>query len=135
MTSRSVSRTGVRAVMHAFCGVLKAAAAAFALGPPVPRRAPGSYPRGPRPQPRSWCSASTTRPQLGGRAYHPGYLRAWLDRVRPAAVCVERDPEAFARGDYYEFTYEAQHVAVPYGRERGSTCVLSIGCSRTMTNA
>jgi hypothetical protein len=57
--------------------------------------------------------------QLAGRAYHPGYLRAFFDRVRPAALCVERSPDEFARGDYYEFTYEVQHVAVPYARARG----------------
>jgi hypothetical protein len=57
--------------------------------------------------------------QLVGRSYHPGYLRAFFDRVHPAAICVERSPEEFARGDYYEFTYEVQHVAVPYARERG----------------
>lgn len=57
--------------------------------------------------------------QLAGRAYHPGYLRAFFDRVRPAALCVERSPEEFARGDHYEFTYELQHVAVPYARARG----------------
>lgn len=57
--------------------------------------------------------------QLAGRAYHPGYLRAFFDRVRPAALCVERSPDEFARGDYYEFTYEVQHVAVPYARAHG----------------
>lgn len=57
--------------------------------------------------------------QLAGRAYHPGYLRAFFDRVRPAALCVERSPDEFARGDYYEFTYEVQHVAVPYARQHG----------------
>jgi hypothetical protein len=57
--------------------------------------------------------------QLAGRGYHPGYLRAFFDRVRPTALCVERSPDEFARGDYYEFTYEVQHVAVPYARARG----------------
>ena len=57
--------------------------------------------------------------QLVGRAYHPGYFRAFFDRVRPAAICVERSPEEFARGDYYEFTHEVQHIAVPYARAKG----------------
>ena len=57
--------------------------------------------------------------QLVGRSYHPGYLRAFFERVRPGALCVERSPDEFARGDHYEFTYELQHVAVPYAREHG----------------
>ena len=57
--------------------------------------------------------------QLVGRRYHPGYLRAFIDRVHPAAICVERSPDEFARGDYYEFTYEVQHIAVPYARAHG----------------
>jgi hypothetical protein len=57
--------------------------------------------------------------QLVGRAYHPGYLRAFLGRVHPAAACVERSPDEFARGDYYEFTYEQQHVTVPCARQHG----------------
>ena len=28
--------------------------------------------------------------QLGSRAYHPGYFRAFFERVHPAALCVER---------------------------------------------
>ena len=57
--------------------------------------------------------------QLGSRTYHPGYLRAFIERVHPAAICVERSPDEFARGDYYEFTYEVQHVTVPYARAHG----------------
>ncbi|MFL5613023.1 MAG: hypothetical protein ACJ796_05115 [Gemmatimonadaceae bacterium] len=57
--------------------------------------------------------------QLVAPAYNPGYFRAFFDRVRPAAICVERSPEEFARGDYYEFTYEVQHIAVPYARAHG----------------
>ena len=57
--------------------------------------------------------------QLLARSYHPGYLRAFFDRVQPAALCIERSPEEFARGDHYEFTYEVQHVAVPYARAHG----------------
>jgi hypothetical protein len=57
--------------------------------------------------------------QLVAPAYHPGYFRAFFERVRPAAICVERSPEEFARGDYYEFTYEVQHIAVPYARAHG----------------
>lgn len=52
--------------------------------------------------------------QLGAREYHAGYFRAFFDRVKPTAICVERSPDEFARGEFYEFTYEAQVVAVPY---------------------
>ncbi|WP_199099680.1 hypothetical protein [Dyella sp. ASV21] len=43
-------------------------------------------------------------------------LDAFLDRAKPDAICVERAPEAFARNDFYEFTYEVQGVVVPYAR-------------------
>src|SRR4051794_9791365 len=36
--------------------------------------------------------------QLAARAYHPGFFRAFFDRVRPAAICIERSPDEFARG-------------------------------------
>jgi len=55
--------------------------------------------------------------QLVGRWYHPGFFRAWLNRVHPAAICIERSPDEYARGDFYEFTYEAQYIAVPYARD------------------
>ena len=57
--------------------------------------------------------------QLVGRTYHPGYLRAFIEKVHPAAICVERSPDEFTRGDYYEFTYEVQHITVPYARAHG----------------
>ena len=46
-------------------------------------------------------------------------LAAFLDRAQPDAICIERSPEAFARNDYYEFTYEVQDVIVPFARARG----------------
>ncbi len=57
--------------------------------------------------------------QLVARAQQPAAVRAFLDRVQPAAIGIERDPEAFARGDHYEFTYEIQDLVVPYALERG----------------
>jgi hypothetical protein len=57
--------------------------------------------------------------QLGAPAYHPGYFRVFFDRVKAAAICIERSPDEFARGDYYEFTYEVRHIAVPYARAHG----------------
>ncbi|MDT3454363.1 hypothetical protein ROV96_09965 [Stenotrophomonas pavanii] len=49
----------------------------------------------------------------------PAMLAAFLDRAQPDAICIERSPEAFARNDYYEFTYEVQDVIVPFARARG----------------
>lgn len=57
--------------------------------------------------------------QLVAERDQPAALDAFLDRARPDAICIERTPEAFARGDFYEFTYEAQDVAVPFARRRG----------------
>jgi len=53
--------------------------------------------------------------------YQPAVFRAYFDRVAPDAICVERAPEEFARGSHYEFTYEIQHIAVPWARENGVT--------------
>jgi hypothetical protein len=56
---------------------------------------------------------------LVAESYRPAVFRAFFERVDPDAICVERSPEEFARGDHYEFTYEIQHIAVPFARERG----------------
>src|SRR5687768_3197498 len=47
----------------------------------------------------------------------PAVLRAFIGRVKPDAICIERPPEQFARNSHYEFTYEIQQIAVPYARE------------------
>jgi len=52
--------------------------------------------------------------QLVAENDRPGLLAAFIERVAPDAICVERAPEPFARGDMYEFTYEIQDVALPY---------------------
>ena len=57
--------------------------------------------------------------QLVVEAQRPAALRAFFDRVAPDVIAVERSPEEFARGDHYEFTYEIQHLALPYAHERG----------------
>lgn len=57
-------------------------------------------------------------PQLVAESYQPAVLRAYIDRVKPDAVCIERSPQEFARNDFYEFTYEQQYLVVPYARER-----------------
>jgi len=57
--------------------------------------------------------------QLVSRQDSPAMLTAFLARAKPEAICIERSPEAFARNDYYEFTYEVQDVVVPYARQQG----------------
>lgn len=54
--------------------------------------------------------------QLVSEADRPGLLAAFIQRVAPDAVCIERSPEEYARGDLYEFTYEVQGVVLPYAR-------------------
>ncbi|MGO1071284.1 hypothetical protein [Lysobacter sp. CA199] len=54
--------------------------------------------------------------QLVASNDRPALLDAFLDRAAPDAICIERAPEAYARGDFYEFTYEVQDVVVPFAR-------------------
>lgn len=56
--------------------------------------------------------------QLIAESYQPAALRAFIERVKPDAICIERSPEEFARNDFYEFTYEQQYLTVPLARER-----------------
>ena len=56
--------------------------------------------------------------QLVDEAQSPGTLRAFFEKVRPDALAVERDPQSFARNDFYEFTYEVQSIAVPWARKQ-----------------
>jgi hypothetical protein len=56
-------------------------------------------------------------PQLVAEGYQPAVFRAFFDRVKPDAICIERAPQEFARNDYYEFTYEQQYLTVPYAKE------------------
>ena len=55
--------------------------------------------------------------QLVNRRQQPAAVRAFLASVSPAAICIERSPERFARGDHYEFTYEIQNIVVPWARK------------------
>lgn len=57
--------------------------------------------------------------QLVAEDDRPGMLAAFIERVDPHAICVERAPEPFARGDLYEFTYEIQDVVLPYAQAHG----------------
>ncbi|HEU4451445.1 MAG TPA: hypothetical protein VFR81_00255, partial [Longimicrobium sp.] len=56
--------------------------------------------------------------QLVAESYQPAVFRAFMARVAPAAVLVERDPESLARGSHHDFTYEIQHIALPWAAER-----------------
>ncbi|MEP7346534.1 MAG: hypothetical protein ABI877_14785, partial [Gemmatimonadaceae bacterium] len=55
--------------------------------------------------------------QLVSPQAQPAAFRAFFDRVAPDGIAIERDPDSFARGDHYEFTYEIQYLTVPYARE------------------
>lgn len=57
--------------------------------------------------------------QLVARNDRPALLAAFLAHAKPDAICIERSPEAFARNNYYEFTYEVQDVVVPFARRNG----------------
>lgn len=57
--------------------------------------------------------------QLVSESDQPAALAAFVTRVAPQALCVERAPEQFARNDHYEITYEIQDVVVPLARARG----------------
>lgn len=55
--------------------------------------------------------------QLIAESYQPAIFRAFFDRVKPDAICIERSPQEFARNDFYEFTYEQQYLTIPYAKE------------------
>lgn len=57
--------------------------------------------------------------QLVAAQDSPAHLEAFLASTGADAICIERSPEAFARNDFYEFTYEVQDVVVPYARRQG----------------
>ncbi|WP_368564724.1 hypothetical protein [Pseudoxanthomonas sp. UTMC 1351] len=57
--------------------------------------------------------------QLVSESDQPAALAAFVTRLAPQAICVERAPEQFARNDHYEFTYEIQDVVVPLARACG----------------
>lgn len=58
--------------------------------------------------------------QLVAEQDQPGMLTAWLDLVKPAALCIERPPEQASRADYYEFTYEVQGIILPWAAKHGT---------------
>lgn len=46
----------------------------------------------------------------------PAAIRGFINKVNPAAICIEQSPEEFSKNDFYEFTYEQQYVVIPYSK-------------------
>lgn len=55
--------------------------------------------------------------QLINANQQPAAIRTFIEMVKPAAICIERSPEEYARNDFYEFTYEQQYLLVPYAEK------------------
>jgi len=51
--------------------------------------------------------------QLVSHENRPAVLSAFIESLRPSAICIERPPEQAQRRDFYEFTYEVQDVVLP----------------------
>ena len=51
--------------------------------------------------------------------YHqqPAAIRAFIAKVDPVSICIERSPEEFSKNDFYEFTYEQQYLIVPFAKQ------------------
>lgn len=56
--------------------------------------------------------------QLVAPASSAGMLTAFIERVAPDAICIERPPEQASRRDFYDFTHEVQDVVVPHADAR-----------------
>lgn len=59
--------------------------------------------------------------QLINYNHQPAALRAFINKVKPSAICIERSPEEYSKNDFYEFTYEQQYTVVPYAKEKNIT--------------
>lgn len=57
--------------------------------------------------------------ELVDPAQNPGRYRAYFHAVKPDVLLIERDPRRAELGDWYPFTYEQQHIVVPYARAHG----------------
>ncbi|MEY8749874.1 hypothetical protein [Alkalicoccobacillus gibsonii] len=55
--------------------------------------------------------------QLVSEVCQPAAYRAFFDRVQPDVIGIEREPSAFLRADFYEFTHEQQHIILPYAKK------------------
>ena len=54
--------------------------------------------------------------QLVSKDDRPGLLTAFIEKLQPDAICIERPPRRVARNDFYEFTYEQTGIILPYAR-------------------
>ena len=54
--------------------------------------------------------------QLINYNQQPAAIRAFINKVNPSAICIERSPEEFSKNNFYEFTYEQQYLIVPYAK-------------------
>ena len=55
--------------------------------------------------------------QLVNSNFRPAALRAFIKKLNPKAICIERTADEFAKNDFYEFTYEQQFCVIPYAKE------------------
>lgn len=51
---------------------------------------------------------------LFAESYRPAVLRAWLERVDPDGIAIERHPDAYAANDFYGFTVEIPDIVIPW---------------------
>jgi hypothetical protein len=52
--------------------------------------------------------------QLVSPQNRPAILAAFLEKLHPAAICIERPADLAQRRDFYEFTYEVQDIVLPF---------------------
>jgi hypothetical protein len=59
--------------------------------------------------------------QLVSKFCQPAVYRAFIDRIKPDVIGIERSPLEYNRSDFYEFTYEQQYIIVPYAKKKQIT--------------
>jgi len=57
--------------------------------------------------------------QLVARSDQPGLLTAFIETLKPDAICIETYPPAYVRNDFYDFVYEQTAIILPYARAHG----------------
>ncbi|WP_299668156.1 hypothetical protein [uncultured Polaribacter sp.] len=55
--------------------------------------------------------------QLVNTNHQPAILRAFMDKVNPEGICIERSPREYLKNDFYEFTFEQQYCIIPYAKD------------------
>jgi hypothetical protein len=55
--------------------------------------------------------------QLASKECQAAVYRAFLDRIKPDVICLERAPLEYNRSDFYEFTYEQELIIIPYAKK------------------